>query len=160
MVRSNAIKHAFSFLHWYFKGLAWVSLILLLQTLRRRISLHWIFAKFLLKDQEYWWSFDSRTCLRWLSVRGRSKIACLKETQGVETTSQPVSTNPSFSRPPSSSQDTRFFFRKKMDKLLCIEVKVVTVPPPPKANQRVRQTACPTFVGTHSITTVLNWITN
>ena len=33
-------------------------------------------------------------------------------------------------------------------------IPLVTTPSPPKANQRVRRTACPTLVGAHSLITL------
>ena len=82
------------------------------------------FCKFLLKIKDVGGPSTQGDAQGDIWQEEEAEIARIEEAQGVETTAHPVSTDPSSSRRPSLPQDIRSFFKKMMDKLLCIEAKV------------------------------------
>ena len=82
------------------------------------------FCRFLLKNKDGGGPSTQGDAQSDIRQEEETEIARIEEAQGVETITPPVSADPSFSRCPSSPQDTRSFLKKIMDKLLCVETEV------------------------------------
>ncbi|XP_027171769.1 uncharacterized protein LOC113771382 [Coffea eugenioides] len=127
VVRSNDIKHAFPyprFLTFEFQRVGVDFSNAFPTGLKKKDVFTLDFCRFILKSKDGGGPSTQGGAQGDIRQEEEVEIERIEGAQGVETTTPPVSNEPSSSRPPTSPQDTRSFFKKIMDKLLCVEAEV------------------------------------